>query len=76
MKNKIFKFLKNQFRVQLISFCIENFPLQITTEKMIFNHKLILIKKGKIREWRMYDSNHKRIYNFQVLDNGKVIINP
>ncbi|WP_445721036.1 hypothetical protein [Flavobacterium sp.] len=75
MKNKIFNFLKKHFRVQLISFCIENFPLNITTEKMILEHKIVLVKKGKIREWRMYDSNHKRIYNFERLDNGKIIIN-
>jgi len=75
MKNKIFNFLKKHFRVQLISFCIENFPLQITTEKMILKHKVVLVKKGKIKEWRMYDSNHNRVYNFKPYGDS-VIINP
>lgn len=65
MKNYIFylfiKFYKNELSNHFIQ---KNF------------NKLILVKKGKIKEWRMYDKNHTRIYNFEINIMNKVIINP
>lgn len=68
------KLLIHLFKKQLIAFCLKNFPLQLTTKTV--KHKLILVKKGKIRQWRMYDENHNRIYNFKVNPFNQVIINP
>lgn len=74
MKNSIFNLFKTIFRKQLVAFCLKNFPLQLTTKTL--KHKLILVKKGKIRQWRMYDENHIRIHNFKINRNNQVIINP
>jgi hypothetical protein len=50
--NKILKKL-------LRSWVLNNFPFNETTK---INHiKTILIKKRRIKEWRSYDENHKRI---------------
>ncbi|WP_299116981.1 hypothetical protein [uncultured Winogradskyella sp.] len=44
---------------------IKNFKEEIRSETKIINKvkhvKTILVKKGKIREWRSYDENHNRI---------------
>jgi hypothetical protein len=60
MKNIIFDILKVVFRKQFIAFCLSNFPLQLTNQYEKFY--LIKIKKGKIRQLRLYDKNFKRIH--------------
>ncbi len=49
MKKFINKILRNWY--------LKNFPLSVTTE---VQYK-IFVKKGKLREWRLYDENYNRI---------------
>ncbi len=39
--------------------CLKNYPLETTT--LVTKEYQIFVKKGKIREWRIYDENHNRI---------------
>lgn len=43
----------------ILKYCLKKFPQQtkIIEEKVT----TILVKKGKIREWRTYDKDHNRI---------------
>lgn len=75
MKKLIFKIFRKLFRLQLIKFCLHEYPLEITTEKIYYHYKIILVKKGKIKEWRSYDENHKRIYNLKINSFGNVVLN-
>ncbi|CAM3968029.1 hypothetical protein FLCU109888_11475 [Flavobacterium cucumis] len=74
MKNKIFNFFKELFIEQIKAFALSNFPLQVTNQTKTFH--LIKIKKGRIREIRVYDINHKRVFNFRVLQDGNILIKP
>jgi len=51
--------MKKLIKKLLTNWVLRNFHFEITTK---VNHvKTIMIKKGKIREWRSYDENHNRI---------------
>lgn len=51
---------KNWFdRATLTRFLMKNYPLSITTKTR--KYKTVLIKKGRIREWRTYDQDGTRI---------------
>lgn len=73
MKNKIFNLFKGLFVEQIKAFALSNFPLQQTTQ--IEKYTLIKVKKGKLRQWRLYDKEHKRMHDFKVASNGKININ-
>lgn len=73
MKNKIFNLFKKYFIEQIKAYALSNFPLQLTTQ--FEKYTLIKVKKGKIRQWRLYDKNHKRMHDFNVASNGKITIN-
>lgn len=47
--------MPNFLRKLLLNWCLKNFPL-VTTTKTVVQYKM-LVKKGKIREWRVYDAN-------------------
>ena len=53
--------MKKLFKKLITPFVLNNFPFKITTH--VENFKRVLVKKGKIKEWRIFDSNGKRIYN-------------
>lgn len=54
MLNKLLKTL-------LKNWVLKNFPKETKTKYDVEKVKTILIKKGKIKEWRSYDVNHNRI---------------
>jgi hypothetical protein len=68
MKNLIFHIFKNYFIEQIMKYCKQNVS-------MLDKYYLIKIKKGKIRETRLYDENHNRIHNFTTDILGNVFIN-
>ena len=78
MKNKIFNIFQKYFIEQIKAYALSNFPLQQTTQvtQLVEKLELIKVKKGKIRQVRLYDENHARIHNFIIASNGKIIINP
>lgn len=73
MKNLIFNIFKNYFIKQIRAFALSKFPLQVTTKTATYS--LIKVKKGKIRQLRLYDNSHNRIHNFSIDRNENVIIN-
>ena len=73
MKKKLFNLFKLFFRKQIIDWIVKNYPLQVTTKTATYS--LIKIKKGKIRQLRLYDNSHNRIHNFSIDRNENVIIN-
>lgn len=73
MKNKIFNIFQKYFIEQIKAYALSNFPLQQTTQ--IEKYTLIKVKKGKIRQWRLYDKNHLRMRDFKVASNVKININ-
>lgn len=81
MKNKIFNIFKGLFVEQIKAFALSNFPLQHTTQvrvdvtQIIEKFELIKVKKGNIREVRLYDENHRRIHNFKIEPySGRIIV--
>ena len=76
MKNRLFNLFKDFFKDQIIAYLLNDFPKQLTTETRFENYRLIAVKRGKIRETRLFNSNHERIHRFQILSNGNVKINP
>lgn len=59
------KFIKRLLRLWHLKFALKNFPLFVTHKILVF--KRIYIKKGKIREWRIYDNEGKRIKSIPTL---------
>lgn len=53
----------NWLKKKLTRWVIANYPFQATTETKIINYRLVYVKKGKLREWRMYDENNNRCYS-------------
>lgn len=77
MKNKIFNLFKGLFVEQIKAFALSNFPLQHTTQvtQLIEKFELIKVKKGNIRQVRLYDENHRRIHNFKIEPySGRIIV--
>lgn len=77
MKNKIFNIFQKYFIEQIKAYALSNFPLQQTTQVTQLTQKfeLIKIKKGKIRELRLYDENHRRIHDFKIEPySGRIIV--
>lgn len=68
MKNLIFYIFKNYFIEQIMKYSKNNVSV-------LDKYYLIKIKKGKIRETRLYDQNHSRIQNFTIDSLGNVFIN-
>lgn len=69
MKNKIFNLFKEYFIEQIKAFALSNFPLQHTTQVTEIKHEffIIKIKKGKIRETRIYsDKSLKQIKKIEI----------
>lgn len=77
MKNKIFDLFKEYFIEQIKAYCLSNFPLQHTTQitQKVEKYELVKVKKGKIRQTRLYDENHRRIHNFKIEPySGRIIL--
>ena len=53
--------MKKLIKKWLTNYCIKNYPLQLTTRVIEIKIFTVLVKKGKIKEWRSYDENHNRI---------------
>ena len=53
--------MKKLFKKLITGFVLRNFPFIITTQVNHFT--TIQIKKGKLREFRTYDSNNNRMVN-------------
>jgi hypothetical protein len=49
--------MKKLFNRLILNYIERNLPPEINVTHI----KTIYVKKGKIREWRSYDSNHNRI---------------
>ncbi len=43
----------------LTKWCLKHFPLKMTTKNVVLYK--VYVKKGKIREWRLYDENYNRL---------------
>lgn len=79
MKKKLFNLFIRIFSNQLLdNYLIKNYPLQRTTKTttVLEKFQLIKVKKGKIRQLRLYDNYHNRIHNFKIDHLGNLIINP
>lgn len=77
MKNKIFNIFKKYFIEQIKAYALSNFPLQQTTQvtQLVEKFELIKVKKGKIRQLRLYDENHRRIHDFKIEPySGRIIV--
>lgn len=48
----------------LAKWYLKNYPLTVTTK--IEKKYVILVKKGKIKEWRTYDENHNRLPDTEI----------
>ncbi len=45
----------------LKKWCLKRYPLEVTTKVINVKYYHILVKKGKIKQWRIYDEHHNRI---------------
>ncbi len=55
------KKIRNFIHWLLLKYAYKNWPLSVTTKTLIY-HK-VYVKKGKIREWRIFNEDGVRIYN-------------
>ena len=53
------KRIKAFFESLMLKWALKNFPLVVTTKTLIY-HK-VYVKKGKIREWRIFNEDGVRI---------------
>lgn len=58
MKEKLNTWLKKK----LTRWVIANYPFDAVVKTKTIKYYLVYVKKGKIREWRMYDENHNRVH--------------
>ncbi|MCR9254337.1 MAG: hypothetical protein NXI20_28245 [bacterium] len=59
MKEKLKIWFSAFLKRKMTKWVLINFPFQVTTK--VHHYDTIFIKKGKIREWRTYDSLGSRV---------------
>lgn len=52
-------FINKLFKKWLMSWVLKNYPFNSTTK--VHHFKTIYVKKGKMREWRTYNEDGKRM---------------
>jgi len=52
------KRIKKFIRSLMLKWALKNFPLSVTTKTLIY--RKVFVKKGKIREWRIFNEKGVR----------------
>ncbi len=55
----------------LTRFVLQHYPWRVTTQ--VDKYKTVLVKKGKIREWRTYAESGKRVQLLKDVPQDKII---